>query len=312
MNIILVHSGSKKINYVIYTLKHLIKFKNHNIYFIADTKTINFLKKFNFNNKINLINIKSLKLGESHIKFRANTRLDKKSFGGFWFKTLDRFFLMQNFCEKIKLDNIIHIENDVLIFQDLSKFKKVFQKFYNIGMTFLNFNLCVPGFVYFKNYKKLNFLCDYITDQNKYFFQKKNKTDMYILGQLYNQYKNNEKLKIRLLPTMTPDLAKINNIYVKKYSPFYKYHKYFDCIFDACAIGQKIGGLDRKFHKHKGPYSNPLNLFKIENLEIGITNSKKIKKPYIKINNKKTYLLNIHMHSKKTNYFFNSKNDKKI
>ena len=64
-----------------------------------------------------------------------------------------------NFCEKIKLDNIIHIENDVLIFQDLSKFKKVFQKFYNIGMTFLNFNLCVPGFVYFKNYKKLNQIC---------------------------------------------------------------------------------------------------------------------------------------------------------
>ena len=40
-------------------------------------------------------------------------------------------------------------------------------------MTFLNFNLCVPGFVYFKNYKKLNFLCNYITDQNKYFFKKK-------------------------------------------------------------------------------------------------------------------------------------------
>ena len=96
MNIILVHSGSKKINYVIYTLKHLIKFKNHNIYFIADTITINFLKKFHFNSKINFINIKALKLNNNHIKFRGNTKLDKKSLGGFWFKTLDRFFLMQN------------------------------------------------------------------------------------------------------------------------------------------------------------------------------------------------------------------------
>ena len=43
---------------------------------------------------------------------------------------------------------------------------------------------------------------------------------MHVLGQLYNQYKNNEKLKIRLLPTMTSDLAKINNIYVKKLYPF--------------------------------------------------------------------------------------------
>ena len=90
---------------------------------------------------------------------------------------------------------------------------------------------------------------------------------------------------------------------MKKYSPFYKYHKYFDCIFDACAIGQKIGGLDRKFHKHKGPYSNPLNLFKMENLEIGITNSKKIKKPYIKINNKKLICL-IFICTQKNKLFF--------
>lgn len=304
MNIILVHSGAKKINYVIHTLKHLISFKNNNIYFIADTKTINFLKRFHYNKKIELININSLNLSHKHNQFRKNTRLDKRSFGGFWFKTLDRFFLMQNFCEKNKLKNIIHIENDVLIFDNLSKFKKIFEKFYNIGLTFLNHKLCVPGLVYFKNYKKLNFLCDYITSQNKYFYQKKNKTDMHILGEMYNKYKNIKNLKIRLLPTMTSDIAKFNKIHSKKHIPFFKYQKYFGFLFDACAIGQKIDGLDKKFHKHLGPYFNPLSIFDVKTLSIGIKNTKKIKKPFVKIKNKKIYFLNIHMHSKRTNIFF--------
>ena len=34
-----------------------------------------------------------------------------------------------------------------LFFKTFLNLKKYFKKFYNIGMTFLNFNLCVPGFV---------------------------------------------------------------------------------------------------------------------------------------------------------------------
>ena len=54
-----------------------------------------------------------------------------------------------------KLKNIIHIENDILIFENLNKFEKKFKKLFDIGFTFLNTNNCIPGFIFFKDHKSI-------------------------------------------------------------------------------------------------------------------------------------------------------------
>ena len=60
-------------------------------------------------------------------------------------------FLFRKFCQKKKLKNVIHIENDVLVFDNLKKYEKKFKNLFDIGLTFSNFKNCVPGFMYFKN-----------------------------------------------------------------------------------------------------------------------------------------------------------------
>ena len=305
MNIILIHIGNKKIDYIVNTFYQLLKYKNKNIFFLANKKIINQLKLYKICKKIKFYNLDKVEISKNHKVFLKKNNLDKKFGDGFWLKTLERFFFIESFCNKMKFKNIIHLENDVLIFDNLEKYEKIFVKNFNIGMTLLNKNLCVPGFLFFKNYKNLNFLCEYIVSKYRFFFQKKNKNDMRIFAEMYNEFKNIKKNKIRLLPTMNSDLGKLVNCDLKDKKPFYDYYKKFGVIFDACAIGQKIGGLDPKFHKFKGSYINPFNIFDISDVEIIIKKNNKYKKPFLKINKKLVPILNVHMHSKKTNFFLN-------
>ena len=304
MNIILIHIGNSKVDYLLNTVRHLVHFNNKKLFLLANKKMIKRFKDKKISKKINLIDIQKFSLSKQHQNFLNKTRLSKEAQNGLWLKSVERFFYLQNFCEKNKLKDIIHIENDVLIFDRLSKFKKVFNKYYDIGMTFLNQDLCVPGFIYFKNFKKTNFICDYIFSKNRYFFQKKNKNDMRLLKDMFQKYKNSDH-KIRLLPTMTDIMAKEQRLFKKKNEAFYKYQNNFNILFDACAIGQKIGGVDKKYHKHKGSYINQFSIFDANNIKIIIKKYQNFKKPFIKINNKMIPILNVHMHSKKTNFFFN-------
>ena len=64
-----------------------------------------------------------------HKSFLKKTRLSRTAHDGFWIKTMERFFYIDNFAKTNKLENIIHIENDVLVFYDLDKYKKKFKKF---------------------------------------------------------------------------------------------------------------------------------------------------------------------------------------
>lgn len=305
MNIVLIHIGNKNIDYVIDTFRHLLKYKNKNIFFLANKKIINKLKFNKISKTIKLHYLDDIEISKKHEIFLNKNNLDKKFGNGFWIKTLERFFYLESFCQNKKFKNIIHLENDVLIFDDLDKYKNIFSKNFNIGMTFLNQKLCVPGFIFFKDYKKLNFLCNYIVKKNKYFFQKKNKNDMKLLAEMYDDFRNIKKYKIRLLPTMNNEIGKFVNSDLQDKKPFYDYYKKFGVIFDACALGQKIGGLDPKFHKIKGSYINPLNIFDVNNIEIIIKKINNDKRPFLKINKKLVRILNIHMHSKKTNFFLN-------
>ena len=305
MNIVLIHIGNNKIDYVINTFHHLLKYENKNVFFLANKKIINNLRLKKISKNIKFFNLDEVKISKLHEKFLKRNKLDKKFGKGFWLKTLERFFYLENFCNTMKLKNIIHLENDILIFDNLEKYQETFSRNFNIGMTLLNKELCVPGFLYFKNHKSINFLCDYINSKFNFFCIKKNKNDMKILAEMYEKFKDNNKIKVRLLPTMNSELGKIVKKKSKDIKPFYQYFKQFNVIFDACAIGQKIGGLDPKFHKFKGSYINPLNIFDASKVKIIIKKIKKNKKPFLKINEKLVPVLNIHMHSKKTNFFLN-------
>ena len=66
-----------------------------------------------FGDSITLINVEAL---DDPFGFRENTGLDKDFRGGFWFHTSARFFVIHAFMKKYGVCDVIHIENDVLLY----------------------------------------------------------------------------------------------------------------------------------------------------------------------------------------------------
>ncbi len=306
MNIILVHLGNKRFSHLIGTLNQLLYFKNKNIYLITEKKVINYIKNYKYLKKISFVNKDSIKKNLQHNSFLKNTRLNKFQQDGFWLKTVERFFYLENFAKDKKLKNIVHIENDILIFKNLSRFEKKFKNLFDIGLTFLNPNNCIPGFMFFKNHRSINKITDYIYKKNRFFFQKKNLNDMRLLANFYNE--NKKKYKIGMFPTLTKEIAiKYHNDHLS-IKDFYKNFNNLKIIFDACALGQIVDGLDKKYHLHKGKFINKDNIIDPNYFNIKYKVKKQIKFPYLKHNNKEMPIMNLHMHSKNTKKFINLKN----
>ena len=83
----------------------------------------------------------------------------------------------------------------------------------------------------------------------------------------------------------------------------YALEKNLKIIFDACALGQLIDGLDKKYHLHDGKFINKDNVVDPNFFNIKFKIKNKIKFPYLKFHNEEIPILNLHMHSKNTKKF---------
>ena len=69
MNIILIHIGNKKIDYIVNTFYQLLKYKNKNIFFLANKKIINQLKLYKICKKIKFYNLDKVEISKNHKVF---------------------------------------------------------------------------------------------------------------------------------------------------------------------------------------------------------------------------------------------------
>ena len=244
----------------------------------------------NINCKI--IFVENLKKSKEHNLFIKKSKLAKDSYRNFFWKhSIERFYYIDNFLNKENLNNIFHIENDVLLFQDL---KFVFNKIknYNFASVRDGVNRVIGSLIFIKN-KRISKKIVQIS--NKYL----NQNDMKILSHLDYKIANSINLPLG------EDLNFI------KESKNYKTIKKIPFIFDAAAIGQYIDGPHRKkiiskmipeikniFKTYDGFVNTETNL-KIFNWKIRW----KDKRPYKQENNKLIPIANLHIHSKNLKKF---------
>jgi hypothetical protein len=298
MNIILTQVGNKKSPYLIECIKQLLFFGNNKIILISNKFHKNLLKNNKLLEKIIFLDENKITKKKEHLTFLKNNKLDKKFYDEFWIKTIERFFFIENICSSNKLENIIHIETDNLIYENLDKFKKILKKF-KIFFNIANYNWCVPNIIYFKSYKETKLLTNFIYNKNKFFFLKNNLNDQDLCIQFFIKYKSSQI-------TNFPIVSKHVNVKIKykKKLFFYKNFKIFNGIFDPAPIGQFLDGVDNNIHEIKGSYLNKNSIYDVEKLNIKFIKTKKIKKPYIILKNKKKIpILNLHMHSKNLRNF---------
>lgn len=274
MKIVLVMLNNLQ-SYIFDNIQHLKHHDNSDITVITD-------KKFNTlfeNNGINIINIEDLIPDYINVVSRSNNTFRN----GFWELTSYRFTALYEYMKQHNMNNIIHIENDVLIYKNIDTIN--FHNMNKLLLTMDSKNRCIPGLMFIPTNEVLKKCLDlFNTSLN----------DMQNFSNCYYTLSD----CIDTLPIFLED----NKNDVTKMTT--KNFKYYDSIFDAAAIGQYLGGIDprNKSGDTRGfinetcviDYSKYTFIWKTEN-------DKKF--PYIVVNNNEYPIVNLHIHCKELKKF---------
>jgi hypothetical protein len=162
-----------------------------------------------------------------HKDFNALSRLDRESLNGFWHVTAERFMVIYDFMKHTGFTDVLHIEYDNLVYTSVEKLGPVFTKHYrHIGAVTDCPQRVVPGIMYFRDVEATEHLALFMKDHVK-----NGSPDFTLL----KMYMNSFPERMKALPIARPP-------YVP--SEYTNHWDEFQCVFDAAALGQYIGGVD--------------------------------------------------------------------
>jgi hypothetical protein len=269
MEIVLVMLNNFQ-SYILDNIYQLQKTNNSEITVICDKK---FKSKFE-NLKVKIVIIEDLISNYSNI-----TNNNSNTFrNGFWYFTTFRFFAIFHYMKKNNCENIIHIENDVLIYKDLKLIN--FHDKNKILLTIDSQKRCIPGLMFLPTHNVLNLCLQHF---------KSNLNDMENWANCFYQFPN----LIDSLPIFkTNKCSQIFSIITNKF-------EHYNCIFDAAAIGQFIGGIDpRNCKGNTEGFVNETCLINYSKYTIIWKKEKSGHEPFLQIDNEDIPIINLHIHSK--------------
>ena len=256
--------------------------KNHTIHLIKNRSS-------NYTNDNCLItNVENIPISKKHSYFVKKSKLVNKKFRNyFWRYSTERLYVIDDYINAKNLNDIIHIETDVLLYQDLELIMPILKKF-DFACVRDSAIRVIGSIIYIKNKKvseKISSIAnDYI-----------NENDMIILHQIEKKIGNT-----LCLPIGDHDIYKDNLKY----------------IFDGASIGQFVGGIDprNKSGKIMSFINNIKAFFNERNAVSFVNKNSKIhvseweikwinSRPYKKINNDLIPIVNLHIHSKNLKKF---------
>jgi len=270
MKVVLVCLGVFQ-EYILTNIKQLKLHGNNNIVLITEKRFFKYIDE-----KLNIELIDINEYNTEYCKyFNTYLEFDRKFRNEFWYNCSMRFVYIYEYMKKNNITDIIHIENDIMIYDNLDNLKDKFNKD-KLYFVFDTINRVVPGIMYINNHINLKKILDnYYMNQN----------DMINLGKYFNSS----------FVEPFPIISIINN----EEHYFNKNFNTFNSIFDGAALGQYLGGIDKR--------NDPGDTLGIINETCIITYNnykfywKKINNlwnPYIEINNKLVKITNLHIHSK--------------
>lgn len=275
--------------YILINIQQLIKLNHSEIIVITNKEFFEYYSEYN--TKIKLIDKNSL---NDSYNFENETKLDKKFRNKFWTLTSARFFYIYEYMKQYDVDNsnnkitdVIHLENDVLIYHNIDEIINKIDKNY-MYIPFDTYTRNVASILYIPNteiYKKI---------LDEYDF---NKNDMYNFSQI--------KEKTNLIKNFPIFSNEIDNLTAEEKFVSENFEIFNnEYIFDGAAIGQYLGGIDPKnTSKNTIGFVNETCVVKYNKYKIWFETINNNKIPYIELNNKKIKIFNLHIHCKKLENF---------
>ena len=271
MKIVLVMLNNLQ-EYIFDNIQHLKNHNNNDITVITD-------KKFNtiFENiDINLVNIEDIIPNYINIASKINTTYR----GGFWILTSYRFVAIYAYMKQYNIVNILHLENDVLIYKNVDTIN--FHNNNKLLLTMDSENRCIPGLMFIPNNEILKKCLDIFNP---------NLNDMQNFSNCYyNLSEYIDTLPIFIETNETND--NITKLITKNF-------KHYNCIFDAAAMGQYLGGVDpRNIPGNTKGFVNETCIIDYSKYKFIWKDENNQKIPYIIINAIEYSIVNLHIHCK--------------
>jgi len=270
--------------YIITNIDQLLKLQHKNIYILTNSFLVDKFK--DYLTKINIIIIDDYNL--SNEIFDKQYKNKNNSFrNGFWTLTSTRFFYIYEFMKIHNIENVIHLENDVLIYYNCDETIKSCLDNNYLYIPFDTFSRNIASIIYIPKHELFKKVLDnYDYTQN----------DMY-------NFANIQK-KTGVIQNF-PIFIKNNNIIDNEEYNFVTYNfDKFNYIFDAAAIGQYLGGIDPKNDsRNTVGFINETCIIKFNNYNFEWIIINEIKRPFIIINDIKYPIFNLHIHSKNLQKF---------
>jgi hypothetical protein len=209
---------------------------------------------------------------------------------GFWRHTSQRFFVLHDLCAHLGMENIVHIENDVLLFEDPSSYIAALKQFAPLAYPVDR----IRGIASFFFARESACLAPLL----EHFIGNPTVNDMDNLGQFLA---NAGPSVARPLPTLPPNYSAAKGLDAQRYSAEVEA---FGGIFDAAAVGQYLGGVDPKNTPLDSRFfQNESSDLALAECEISWDVHEGVRSPQISYQGQKLKMLNLHMHCKRVKEF---------
>lgn len=265
--------------YILTNIKQLVRLRHKSIYVITNNA---FFHRFSeFSENITLVAVEDL---VDSYNYNQNTRLDNQFRGGFWALASARFFYLYEFMRSKDIENVIHLENDVLIYHNIAVLDRMIDKT-KIYLPFDTFTRNIASIMFIPNHTIFKTVLD------KYDFAKNDMENFSIIQAQTGIIDN--------FPIFINDSngSPEHQFVTKNYN-------HFHMIFDAAAIGQYLGGVDpRNCPGDTTGFVNETCIIKYDQYQFIWNAFDDIKCPFIVIKdssgNDCAYpIFNLHIHSK--------------
>lgn len=283
VDIVLVHTGNifpVHLNDCIYQLK---KF-NFNIHLIVNQSLIN---KVEYDD---IIVAKAEDYYDDQFLMFKLSNHDTNFRDGFWLRTSSRFFLISNYSEANNLKSFFHIENDNLIFSELSETQSILDsKEFEMAIVIDSETRCIPSIVWFRN----SSICQKLSN---HIFKNNSVNDM---ENLFNFYSLNKNIvtNLPIVPSFIDKTELISSTGIR-YSGKIDYSNFFtdmNCIFDGAALGQYISGIDTRDNpRDTRGFINETMVYDVSKFKFEWLDGK----PFIINGDQRIKIVNLHIHSK--------------
>ena len=311
LGIILVHLGHELPPYLDVCIQQIRLWSSLPIYLVVFEEVKDHYMKTLAQYNVRIISTSELTPTQNHLYFlKEYTNYDKEFRDGYWRFVIERFYYIEEVMRLYKLDKAIHMEYDVMIYEDIAKLYPRANIIKGLALSFDNDVQGYPSFIIVNNLSSLELLNGFIAINCN-----AGLTDMRLLSVFRKVFPTHME-SLPQIPLSTykgkPNRKNLMGVEPEGSTEYLanKFEELGSQIFDSLAIGQYVCGVDPR--NTDGiciiEYPNESSFYTVDEFGGLIWKQDDKKRWYLETADGYR-IVNLHVHSKRLSHFLSNRSD---